>query len=299
MSFNLDPQKQGQEVIFSCKIKKTSHPFQNHLGVYLDNKLDLHEDLSNIFKKVNRTVSLLPRALLVTIYKFFIMPHLDSEGILYDQTFNSFHEKLEFIQYNAALAITGAIKGSTREKHYQETGFESLQQQPWYQKLCLFFKIIKKQSPMYLFKLIPTARQAFMTRNKSSIPLFHVKHNYLKNFFLPSTIIEWSNLDCIIRNSDSLTIFRKLLLALIRLSANSTFNCHCPDGLKLITRLRLGLSHLGFHKFKHNFQDTLNPICSCGTVETTIHYLLYYPIFLNEKLTPFNKPQSIDENILS
>ena len=88
-------------------------------------------------------------------------------------------------------------------------------------------------------------------------------------------------------------------LAFIRPSINSTFHCHCPDGLKLITRLRLGLSHLQFHKFKHNFQDTLNPICSCGTVETNIHYLLHCPIFSHEKLTPFNKLQSIDQNILS
>ena len=40
---------------------------------------------------------------------------------------NSVHRKLESIQYDAALAITGATKGSSREKNYQELGFESLQ----------------------------------------------------------------------------------------------------------------------------------------------------------------------------
>ena len=76
-------------------------------------------------------------------------------------------------------------------------------------------------------------------------------------------------------------------------------DCHCPDCLKLITKLRLGLSHLRFHKFKHNFKDTLNPTCCCGTVETTMHYLLHCPDFSNERLTLFNKLQSIYENILS
>ena len=84
-----------------------------------------------------------------------------------------------------------------------------------------------------------------------------------------------------------------------RPSTNSTSHCHYPDGLKLITRLRLDLSHLRFYKFKHNFEGTLNPICSCGSVETNIHYLLHCPIFSNEKLTPFNELQSIDQNILS
>ena len=73
----------------------------------------------------------------------------------------------------------------------------------------------------------------------------------------------------------------------------------CPDCLKLITRLRLGLSHLRFLKFKHNFQDTLNPTCCCDTVKATIHYLLHCPNFSNERVTLFNKLQSIDENILS
>ena len=75
----------------------------------------------------------LPETLLVTIYKFFVRPRLDFEDNLYDQTFNnSFHEKLELIQYNAALAITDTIRSSSREKLYQELDFESLQQQQWY-----------------------------------------------------------------------------------------------------------------------------------------------------------------------
>ena len=106
-----------------------------------------------------------------------------------------------------------------------------------------------------------------------------------------------NNLDSNIRNSGSLAIFKKRILAFIRPSANSTFHCHSPGGLKLIKRIRLGLSHLPFHKFKYNFQETLNPICSCGTVERTIHYLLHCPNFSNERL--FKKLQSIDENILS
>ena len=71
--------------------------------------------------------------------------------------------------------------------------------------------------------------------------------------------------------------------------ANSSFQCHNSKCLKQITRLRLGLSHLRFHKFKHSIQDTLNPICSCGTVKTTVHYLFHCPNFSNERLTFFNK----------
>ena len=69
-----------------------------------------------------------PRNALLTIYKSFIRPHLDYDDVVYDQPTNeSFSGKLEEIQYNAALAITGAIKKSTsREKRYKELGLESL-----------------------------------------------------------------------------------------------------------------------------------------------------------------------------
>ena len=160
----------------------------------------------------------------------FVRPHLDYGDILYDQAFNnSFHERLESIQYNAALVITGAVRGSSREKLYQELGFESLQQRRWYRKLCLFYKIIKNQSLRYLFELIPTARQAYMTRNKNSVLLFNVKHDNFKNSFFPSTVIEWNKLHSNIRNSESLALFKKRILAFIRPFANSTFQYHNPN----------------------------------------------------------------------
>ena len=62
---------------------------------------------------------------------------------IYDQAYNaSFHRKLELIQYNAALAITGATRGNSKEKIYQMLGFASLQQRRWHGKLCYFFKVL-------------------------------------------------------------------------------------------------------------------------------------------------------------
>ena len=53
------------------------------------------------------------------------------------------------------------------------------------------------------------------------------------------------------------------------------FDCHNPIGIKYITQIRYGLSHLQEHIFKHSFQDTLNPICNCGNdVESAIHFFL-------------------------
>ena len=102
----------------------------------------------------------------------------------------SFHQNLESIQYNACLAITGAIRDTSKEKLYQEIGLESLQLRRWYRKLGIFYKIFKSKSPQYLFKLIPEKTSSDVTRNTENIPLFNIKHNFYKNSFFPSSIIE-------------------------------------------------------------------------------------------------------------
>ena len=82
-------------------------------------------------------------------------------------------------------------------------------------------------------------------------------------------------------------------------SQNSIFNCHNPKALKFITQLGLGLSHLRYHKFKHNFQDSLNPLCNCGLItETTSHYLLHCPLFADERKTFLSNMKSINHKFL-
>ena len=96
--------------------------------------LTLNSMLIMLFLKINKGISVikklrysLPRKSLVTIYKAFLRPLIDYGDIIYDQPQNeSFCEKLESVQYKAALAITGAIQGTSREKIYQKLGLESL-----------------------------------------------------------------------------------------------------------------------------------------------------------------------------
>ena len=69
-------------------------------------------------------------------------------------------------------------------------------------------------------------------------------------------------------------------------------------GVKLITKFRLGVSHLREHKFKYSFQDKLNLLCSCGKeVETTSHFLLPYPNYSDERSTLLSKIRNINPNI--
>ena len=104
----------------------------------------------------------LPRPLLITIYKSFIRPYLDYEGIIYDQVYNvSFHQKLDSIQNNFALTITGAIRAIYRAELHHELGFDSLESRRWYRKLCYRYNVFKTDSPKYLFD-VSTAKKPML-----------------------------------------------------------------------------------------------------------------------------------------
>ena len=51
----------------------------------------------------------------------------------------------------------------------------------------------------------------------------------------------------------------------------------------------MNFSHLNEHKFRHNFHDTINPMCSCGKEpETTLYYLLRYDLYSIYRLELLN-----------
>ena len=60
-----------------------------------------------------------------------------------NQCNDSFCSKIESIQYNAALAITGAIQGTSQTKLYRKLGLESLRSKQWFRHLCksILYKI--------------------------------------------------------------------------------------------------------------------------------------------------------------
>lgn len=140
MSFNPDHAKQAQEVIFCRKTNKITYPplyFNNaavkptHLQVY--RKLFFYEHVNNKIVKETKGITLvcnwqaiLARRRLMIIYESFISTQFDYGDVTYDQPSKvSISNKTESLQYNAALAITGAITSSFREKLYQGINQES------------------------------------------------------------------------------------------------------------------------------------------------------------------------------
>ena len=117
---------------------------------------------------------------------------------------------------------------------------------------------------------------------------------------LPFIITEWNKLDTDIKNTDSHAVFRKNLLTFIRPLENDTYGIYDPVGVRLLNRLRLGFSHLREHKSRHNFADTLNPLCSCSVeTEDTEHYFLCCQNNLSVRTTLKNDLNNINTAMAS
>ena len=113
------------------------------------------------------------------IYK--LRPHLDFCDVIFhlpsithpfDSSINLNYlvNTLERIQYHAALAITGCWKGTSRNKIYDELGWESLTDRRWCRRLFHFYKIQNSLTPPYLKDPIPALRRhLFGSRSENFI----------------------------------------------------------------------------------------------------------------------------------
>ena len=93
------------------------------------------------------------------------------------------------------LSITGAIRGTSTEKIYQELRLEYVKSKRWFRKFCNFYKIFNEKTPSYLFNLIPNFNSVHNTRLRHNIPPVKVRQDHFKNSFFPSAISEWNKLD--------------------------------------------------------------------------------------------------------
>ena len=70
-------------------------------------------------------------------------------------------------QYKNALAITGAIQGTSGDNMYKELGLQSLKSRRWYKRISSMFKIMKEKAPNYLINLFPKCEPTIITRNNN------------------------------------------------------------------------------------------------------------------------------------
>ena len=322
MVFNPDLTKQAIEVIFSCKNKKPEHPpltfngipvsrepFTKHLGVYLDSRLNFSKHIKEKVLIATKGLSLLKflsnyvdRGVLDLSYKLYVRPHLDYGDVIYHNQRADLMDLIERVQYKAALIVSGCWQGTSREKLYEELGWESLSDRRWCRRLAMFYKIVNESAPVYLSEHIPTRRVIQRTlrgERQEIFPLYRTER-YVNSFF-PYSNKMWKELDEEAKCKPSVQCFKKHLNSFIRPPGHSVFGVRDKFGVKLLTKIRVGFSDLRDHRFDHNF-NCVSPTCPCGSEdETSVHYFLRCPRFVRhrtELLTKISEIITSDVSVL-
>jgi ribonuclease P/MRP protein subunit RPP40 len=313
MVFNPDITKQAIEVIFSCKNNKPVHPdlifndvpvsrepHTKHLGVYLDSRLNFGKHIKEQVSKAMKGVSLLKflckyvdRNVLDLSYKMYVRPHLDYGDVIFHNQRMDLMELIERVQYKAALIVSGCWQGTSREKLYDELGWESLNDRRWARRMTIFYKINNGLAPSYLSQHVPQRNEITCNlRNRVDSTPF-IRTDRYENSFYPYTIKAWKNLDNEAKSKPSVLSFKKHLNDFIRPLGHPLFGIRDKYGTKLLTKIRVTFSDLRDHRFNHNF-NCENPLCSCGIEdETSVHFFLRCPLYLAQRSTLLGKISAI------
>ena len=131
-------------------------------------------------------------------------------------------------------------------------------------------------TPDYTRSSIPERQESnYSLHRRATIGQIRARTERFKSTFYLNCLSEWKNLGPEIRESRLVNVFKKQLLGLIRPPSTSVYCIHGPKPLPILTHLRVGLSMLNFHKFKHNYRDALNPLCLVNDrIEDKEHFLL-------------------------
>ena len=182
MEFNPDPTKQATEVLFSCKKSSPNHPQLIFNGIavaeindqklILDSRLSLKKHLNEKIIEAKKNVGILKhlakflKLLFVLILTSDIIYHIPSHqnqappGV----TLNSLMEKVERIQYQAALAISGAWHGSSHSKLWGiRLGNPIRLSYVWH--ILQIHKIFNHKTPSYLNDKLPPNCRALCSGN--------------------------------------------------------------------------------------------------------------------------------------
>ena len=226
----------------------------------------------------------LPRQTLNEVYKLYVRPHLDYCDVIYhipQKVCDFSHklilhrliERLESVQYSAGSAITGTWTVTSRDKIYEELGWESLNDRRWTRRLVLFYKFINEVAPEYTRHPIPRIRWSnYALRNQAVLGQMNARTERFESSFYPNCLKEWNSQ---IRELPTVSSFKNRFSSLIRPIQKPVYGIYDPKGVAILTQLRVGLSKLIFHNFYHNFRDTVDPMCPINDgTEDTEHFLL-------------------------
>lgn len=235
-------------------------------------------------------------------YRF--CPILEYASVVWDGCTLSEKQSLEQLQYEAARIVTGLTRSVSIERLLKEIGWVSLSDRRKIQKLIILYKARNGSLPNYLQDLFPSTvadLTDYPLRNNDNYSTIARRTQLFNVSFIPSSVELWNSLDTVIRNSDSLNIFKSKVKDLYKAPDVPKYFLHGERTLSILHgRLRNQCSNLHNDLFRNHLRD--NPYCTCGlNIENAEHYFFKCVHYTNQRIILFNETRAyhpIGTNIL-
>ena len=207
-----------------------------------------------------------------------IRPILEYGSIIFYNCSTSDSLKLESCQRTAALICSAAMRRTETKVLFEHLEWDTLADRRILSKTTLFYKIMRKQTPPYLFRNLsinqPPTRNL---KNPNKIKPPRCRLELYKKSFFPNCIAIWNTLINFIKNSQNIATFKKDIKIHLNigpqiLNGNSLDHTHGGLFGRILTQIKLKLSPLRSHLFNYNLTD--NPFCpACkDSIETLLHF---------------------------
>ena len=262
-----------------------------HLGVILQNDCKWDNHIYFIIGKIKvHTACLksykykLSRKTLETMYKSFILPHFDYSDVVWDNCTNALKDELEKLNLDAIRTIIGAVRGTSHQKLYQESGLIPLNERRIRHKLMIFYKMVNGLAPRHLIDRLPplvSDLNPYHRRNPLERKVPFCRTELMKNSFFPSATVAWNNLNDRTKLANSLSQFKRMLAY----NDVTTPKIYYADNRQLEIihcKIRLEISDLNNHLYKRHLRD--DSTCECGfQIENSKHFFFDCPLHLQAR----------------
>ena len=257
-----------------------------HLGIFLQVDCKWESHIRHTLSKVRTHVACLKsykykltRKTLETMFKSFILPQFDYCDSLWDNCTDSLSDELENFNLECIRTIIGAVRGTSHNKLYNESGLLTLKERRRRHKLTLFYKIINRLTPDYIREYLPplvSELNPYHRRNplERHVPLCRLE--LYKNSFFPATTVAWNRLPDSVKNSTSVTQFKNHLKRDDTVVPSYYFSNNRKASISHC-RLRLEISDLKADLFLRHLSNSR--ACECGFWrENAKHYFYDCPL---------------------
>ena len=274
-----------------------------HLGVTLSSDLKWHEHINNIINSASKVLNSMralkfkiKRSTLNQIYISYMRPILEYASILWDGCSIYDRDALEKLQLEAARVVTGLTRSVSLANLFNEIGWVSLSDRRKIQKLTIVFKHRQGLLPDYLSNIFPAlvseTTQRQLRNNDNYITLVR-RTQLFSNSFIPSATSLWNNLDPNIKNTGSLTVFKRKLKYLFQAPSVPKYFLHGERTYSVIhARIRNRCSNLNGDLFNNHLRPDSK--CICGhSIENAEHYFFECIQYNNERYNLFSETRSV------